>query len=180
MAIPCVLLAALFGPGTADPTGPEDRQVSAARATALPFADLREAREHVAGVIRQSNREAGHDRPNLVPAAVDIYRRLSASNELAPAERRRLQARLHARLVELRAVLERRVARERHGAHAGGGAGPAQELIDLIQSTIAPESWAVNGGKGTILFYQPQNALVVRQTAEAHEQLGSVLQQLRR
>jgi len=56
----------------------------------------------------------------------------------------------------------------------------AQELIDLIQATIAPQSWDVNGGPGTIRYWRNGRALVIRQTDEVHEQIGDVLQQLER
>ena len=64
-------------------------------------------------------------------------------------------------------------------------AGPAdtaqaRRLIDLIQTTIAPETWEVNGGRGTIRYYSPLQVLVVRQTGEVHHQLGGVVGQLRR
>ena len=36
------------------------------------------------------------------------------------------------------------------------------------------------GGNGTLYFYQPLNVLVVRQTAEVHEQIGDAFGQLRR
>lgn len=46
----------------------------------------------------------------------------------------------------------------------------ARQLIDVITSTIEPESWAVNGGKGTINYYKGQ--LVVRNSLEVHQLLG--------
>jgi hypothetical protein len=49
------------------------------------------------------------------------------------------------------------------------------QLIDLIQNTIEPSSWQVNGGPGTIMFYEPSMSLVIRQTAEMHYQLGGAL-----
>jgi hypothetical protein len=64
----------------------------------------------------------------------------------------------------------------------GGGAirANADQLIDLIQKTISPESWDVNGGESVIFFYQPLNALVVRATSEVHENLGGAVEALRR
>ena len=72
----------------------------------------------------------------------------------------------------------------------GGGGAPArgrqpnddygQQLVDLIQKTIAPSTWDVNGGLGTIYYWRPGRALVVRQTGEVHEQMGNALGQLRR
>lgn len=72
----------------------------------------------------------------------------------------------------------------------GGGGAPArgrqpnddygQQLVDLIQKTIAPSTWDVNGGLGTIYYWRPGRALVVRQTGEVHDQMGDALGQLRR
>ncbi len=42
----------------------------------------------------------------------------------------------------------------------------------------APESWNVNGGRGTITYWEPGLALVVRQTDDVHEQIGGVLRVL--
>ncbi|MFT5525773.1 MAG: hypothetical protein ACI9HK_003743 [Pirellulaceae bacterium] len=56
--------------------------------------------------------------------------------------------------------------------------GPA--LVDLIERTINPEFWDSAGGPGSIFYFQPLHALVVSATAEVHENLGGVLQGLRR
>jgi hypothetical protein len=56
----------------------------------------------------------------------------------------------------------------------------AGELISLIQDTIAPESWDVRGGKGTIRYYPNFHVLVVRNTAEVHRQIGGTLKQLKK
>lgn len=45
-------------------------------------------------------------------------------------------------------------------------------LIDLIQSTVEPDSWKVNGGDGTILYDPVRRALVVKQSAEFHSALS--------
>lgn len=55
----------------------------------------------------------------------------------------------------------------------------AQELIDLIQNTIAPASWDVNGGLGTIMYFAPGQLLVIRQTGGIHGQVGQAIQGLR-
>jgi len=46
----------------------------------------------------------------------------------------------------------------------------AAQLIELIKSTIDPESWTggENGGGGTITFHYPSKTLVVKQSAEIH------------
>ena len=67
------------------------------------------------------------------------------------------------------------------GSWGGGSvADNADQLIELIQTSIAPETWDVNGGNGTIFFYAPLNALVVRATSEIHFQLGGPVEGLRR
>jgi hypothetical protein len=55
-----------------------------------------------------------------------------------------------------------------------------QDLVDLIQRTIAPSSWDVNGGPGAIVYFSPLRAIVVRNRSEIHEQLGDVIGQMRR
>jgi hypothetical protein len=173
-----VLTAVLVGPGieseahtAADPAAQSQSQSS--------FATSREARDAVIRVLRESNRARGRDATETTPSVVTVYKQVNLSNQLAPMERRRLQAQLRTRLDELHDVLHRRVVRAA-ASGSGGVNGQAQELINLIQTTIAPDTWAVNGGRGTIAFYPPLNVLVVRQTAEAHQQLGDTLGQLRR
>ncbi len=74
---------------------------------------------------------------------------------------------------------------------AGMGMGPqpggnpmvgdaSGDLIELIQRTIAPASWDVNGGPGAIYYFRPQHSMVISNTEEVHEQVGDVLDQLRR
>ena len=64
---------------------------------------------------------------------------------------------------------------------AGGSATRARagQLIRLIQSTIDPDSWDVNGGTNSIRFYAPLNVLVVRATGEVHHQIGGTLPNLK-
>ena len=75
------------------------------------------------------------------------------------------------------------------GGMMGGGplGGPGQfsddygpELVELIQQTIAPQTWDVNGGLGTAYYWRPGRALVIRQTGNVHDQLGDLLEQLGR
>jgi hypothetical protein len=65
---------------------------------------------------------------------------------------------------------------------SGGAAGPQDygpALVALIQRTITPALWDVNGGPGTIIYYPPCHALVVRATTEMHEDVVKVLKGLR-
>lgn len=63
-----------------------------------------------------------------------------------------------------------------------GGATMADfdTLIDLITSTIAPQSWDTVGGPGSIEGFPTNLSLVVSQTQEVHEQIADLLDQLRR
>src|SRR5262249_8986547 len=54
------------------------------------------------------------------------------------------------------------------------------QLIKLITSTIAPQSWADMGGPGTIDYYPLGLALVVTQTPDIQEQIADLLAALRR
>ncbi len=71
------------------------------------------------------------------------------------------------------------------GAGPGGlggssGANPDQ-LIDLITSTIKPDSWASAGGAAPDpQFFDLNLSLVITQTQEVHEMIAELLEQLRR
>ena len=62
----------------------------------------------------------------------------------------------------------------------GAAADDGQELVELIESVIAPDFWDTNGGPGSIRYYQPLHALVVRATSEMHHSIGTTLKQLRK
>lgn len=53
-----------------------------------------------------------------------------------------------------------------------------EELVDLIQRTIAPRSWARLGGPGTIYYWRPGHAIVARAPEYVHEQISDLLQQM--
>ncbi len=64
----------------------------------------------------------------------------------------------------------------------GGGPVAADNgaaLVELIERTIRRETWDVNGGPSTIVYYAPRYALVVRAPAEIHHRMGGLLQDLR-
>lgn len=62
----------------------------------------------------------------------------------------------------------------------GGGQQNFQPLIDLIQSTVAQETWDTTGGPGAIRPFETNLSLVVSQTQEVHEEIANLLEQLRR
>jgi len=53
-------------------------------------------------------------------------------------------------------------------------------LIDLIVTTVAPDTWDEVGGPGSIAPFETNLSLVVSQTQEVHDQLVDLLEQLRR
>lgn len=64
-------------------------------------------------------------------------------------------------------------------ATGGGPIDHADDLIDLITETINPSHWNVNGGSGSIMFYRPALALVVRASSEVQGRVGDLLGGLR-
>ena len=119
------------------------------------------------------------------------------ANELARA-RRNSDERQPATVMDVRqepanAILAQRLPGGRPQAQnaRGGGLAPiggagqteidrGEELVELIQRTIAPSSWDVVGGPGSIIYWRPGQALVVRNRGEVQQQLGGVLGQLRK
>jgi hypothetical protein len=53
-------------------------------------------------------------------------------------------------------------------------------LIKLLTGTVAPESWAVKGGKGTIDYFPLGMTIVVNQTPDVQERIAAVLESLRK
>jgi general secretion pathway protein D len=70
------------------------------------------------------------------------------------------------------------------GAGPGGLAGGSQAdfdmLIELITSTISPQTWDEVGGPGTVSPFPTNLSLVISQTQEVHEQIADLLEQLRK
>jgi general secretion pathway protein D len=69
-----------------------------------------------------------------------------------------------------------------YGPGGMGGAAMADfdTLIELITSTIAPDSWDEVGGAGAIEPFPINLSLVISQTQDVHEQIADLLDQLRR
>ena len=65
---------------------------------------------------------------------------------------------------------------------SAGGAANADfdSLIDLIKEVIEPESWDDVGGPGSIERFPLTIAIIISQTGDVHDQIASLLEQLRR
>ncbi len=61
----------------------------------------------------------------------------------------------------------------------GGVMADFTQLIELIQSTIDPDSWEENGGTGTITEFRNTNSLVIRAPQDVHDQIQDLLTRLR-
>ena len=64
------------------------------------------------------------------------------------------------------------------GQPAVGDNGPA--LVDLIQRTISPPIWDVNGGPATMVYFAPRHAVVVRAPGETQRDVARLVNGLRR
>lgn len=104
------------------------------------------------------------------------------NEDFPEGERRKWRARLVSRLRDVREDMQRSLPDEgnpqrRLRPARGGGAideQGANELIDLITTTIAPETWDIHGGTGSIFYYSNLRVLVISQTQEVHEKIGGV------
>jgi general secretion pathway protein D len=67
-----------------------------------------------------------------------------------------------------------------NGGFGGGGAqADFDSLMELIQSTIAPDSWEQLGGPGTMEPYFANLSLVISTTSDIHDQIADLLESLR-
>jgi len=68
----------------------------------------------------------------------------------------------------------------RGSTHSGPGMADFDALIELIQNTVATDTWQDVGGAGTIEPFEPNLSLVLSQTQEGHEEIEDLLDRLRR
>lgn len=66
------------------------------------------------------------------------------------------------------------------GSMGGAALADFDTLIELIQQTIAPDSWADAGGSGAVESFPTNLSLVISQTQDVHDQITDLLEQLRR
>jgi hypothetical protein len=95
--------------------------------------------------------------------------------------RMKIRARLRRVEQELSRDLERQSPGEMDGARGGRAqqANNGQALVELIQTTISPDSWDVNGGQSTIVYFAPRQVLVVRAPGEVHSRTRRLLRDMR-
>ena len=66
------------------------------------------------------------------------------------------------------------------GGRGGAAMADFSSLIELITTTIEPDSWEDVGGAGTIKEFRGNLSLVISATQQVHEQIRDLLEQLRR
>jgi general secretion pathway protein D len=66
------------------------------------------------------------------------------------------------------------------GGLGGGSMADFDSLIELIETTIRPQSWDAVGGPGSIAPFMTNLTLVVSQTQDVQEDIVDLLEQLRR
>ncbi len=66
------------------------------------------------------------------------------------------------------------------GGPGGGSLADFDTLIELITTTVEPDTWEDLGGPGTLQGFPTNLSLVVSQTQEIHEKVADLLTQLRR
>ncbi len=153
---------------------------------------------------KEATAESEQDRAQAIVTLTVLYREVMMHPRFAESDTlKEYRAKVWSRLTKVKRDLEIQVARQeedrrrealRDGreyvpadslASAVGQAGGqgvrdhGQALIDLIERTIRPEFWENVGGPGSIVYFAPLHALVVRATAEVHQNVADVLGQLR-
>lgn len=124
------------------------------------------------------------DRRKAIVRICALYAEMMLNEDFAEYEKEKWQAKLGSRLRSVRSDLEKVRAAEpapslSEATSANGGSAiderGADELIELITTTIDPETWEVHGGKGSIFYYSNLRVLVVRQSQDVHAKLGGIL-----
>lgn len=67
-----------------------------------------------------------------------------------------------------------------NGAFGGSPFANFEPLIELIQSTIQPDTWELGGGTSTIRPYDQNLSLVISTTSDVHDQIAELLESLRK
>ena len=68
----------------------------------------------------------------------------------------------------------------RPGSMGGGSIADFDSLMELIQTTVVPDTWEALGGPSTMSPYPANLSLVISTTSEVHDQITQLLESLRR
>ena len=165
-----IVLASEDSSSTAEPPSAKQTPPPAAPLPAPSHELSRELSRALSGRFAQTPADRRREADKLL----GLHAKVVAEKRLSTTERERWLARLKGRLSRLARDLRREAA-----ARGGAAQDDGQALVELIQATIAPQTWDVNGGQGTIRYWPAWHVLVVRQTEDVHEQIGGVVHGLR-
>lgn len=176
----CVL-AILTAPPTQEqvPTGVD---VNPAKVEHQEPLEPHEIRKAIRTALRdEATSDSPEDQRMAVVRICALYSEMMLNKDFAEYEKEKFQAKLGSRLRSVRDDLEKeRPAPSLSEAKSASGGGAidergADELIELITTTINPETWEVHGGKGSIFYFSNFRVLVVRQSQDVHAKLGGIL-----
>ncbi len=196
-----LLLGALCCPASAQ-TPSVDRLLDAAQSTAvsgpapmmtatlkLSGSTLRAAVQEALRKVDQRLAKPGKLDEPIVLTLVELHDLLKRDTSLAIADRQQLRQTIRGQLTRVLARLQMSGGPVALGQVLGGvapqaspsnaPASNAPQLIELLQDTIAPDSWDVRGGQGVVRYWSMSHALVVRQSSNVHESLERLLDDLR-
>lgn len=183
----CLLLMACLGPPEVVVLREESVERPIIRAEE-PL-DREAVRDWYRTLAARTTKRARMPAAEAVPELVALHELIDDVPRLSADERQRMKVTLRGRIEwyahRLRKTVvdgDREAKRGRETDKAAGGAtslAGARSLIDLIQRTINPPIWDVNGGPASVGYFAPYQALVVRAPGEIHYELGGTLGQLR-
>lgn len=146
-----------------------------------------------AALRREAAARTAGERDAALREILELRKRVAAGEGVSPTQARGLERTIRQRLTHVarQAAVSRRAATTTPRGPAvlaqvppGGNApnvGPppiGEDLVTLIEETIAPASWQIRGGNGVIVFWSRTNALVVRQTGDGHHDLAGLIRDL--
>ena len=131
-----------------------------------------------------------------------LYAQVQDNSVMSPRSRVQWADKIRSRLLRVKKRLEAEISRKndrlqratsastsktisataRNDFVMGGQAQPDDNgvaLVELIQQTIRPNIWDVNGGEASIVYFAPLRALVVRAPGGIHRRTGDLLNRLR-
>lgn len=184
--IAVVMAAAAPGePSMADtPQQPPAAVAGGAKQETLTGVDLRNA---VRAALRRWARASNQYAQEAAGEFLALSRALQQDDKMARSQRKYYMMKVRGRLLKLNQQIRINVLAQQAGGFGGAGFGGGGQvphigdtLIELIQSIVAPATWDVNGGPGSIGYLPSQHVLIIRQMDEVHNDISDLLEQLRR
>lgn len=182
------LLAVLTAPPAVDSTN-EAQTVTTEVAEQTPLKPFEIRRALHTALKDEATSKSLQDRYDATERLCALFAEVMLNEDFPDYERQKWRGRLVSRLRSVRDDLQKYPQEETATTNSsnpqarGGGAidqRGADELINLITTTIAPETWDVHGGIGSIFYYSNLRVLVISQTQEVHEKIGGIQRGLRR